>query len=102
MDIPLKQYLLTVFIGKPQPEHAKIRDVIQEISKGNFQIAHLHSTCISLLFSTRLVPGQITARLEGAVLNDDRRLLVEIGPGWDTFGLDKAASWLGKNFNSNK
>ena len=95
-----KQYLLTVFIASPQPEHGKIKDIVKDISGGNFQIAHLHQICIALLFSCSLAPRQIEARLGGAVLNADRRLLVELGRDWTTFGLDKAATWLSRNLGS--
>ena len=102
MTVPKKQYLLSVFIASPQPEHGKIKDIIQNISDGDFQIAHLHKTCIAIVFSSSLVPRQIEARLEGAVLNDDRRLLVELGREWATFGLDKAATWLRRNLGDPK
>lgn len=100
IDSNPKNFLLSVFIGCPEPEHVKIKDIIKDISDGNFQIAHLHKTCISILFSTQLASRQIQARLEGTALNDDRRLLVELGRDWRTFGLDKAASWLSRNLGA--
>lgn len=100
MNNDKRNYFLSVFISSPQPEHVEIKDIIQNISGGNFQIAHLHQTCIAFVFSSHLMPRQIETRLEGAVFNDDRRLLIELGRGWMTFGLDKAATWLNRNLGS--
>lgn len=94
MTQPVKNYLLTVFIDKPASEHAKIKDIIHEISGGNSQVANIHQTELLIVFSTHLTPSQIDRSLDGAILSDDRFLLVELGRDWACAGLSKAANWL--------
>lgn len=97
-----RQYLLTVFITEPQAEHGKIKDVIHDLSGGNLKIAKFHALCISIVFSTKLTAWQIEDRLIGSVLNGDKRLLVELGRDWSTYGLEDAEIWLTRNLGHRK
>jgi hypothetical protein len=90
----IRTYFLAVFIDKPQPEHAKIKAAIDRISNGEYEIAHLHRAGAFFLFNTEMPIAQIDGALSGCVLADDRRLLLEVGQGWQTYGLNKAAFWL--------
>jgi len=90
----IRKYLLCVFIATPQPEHAKIKEVIKRISKDDCEFIKFHKDGVSVFFSTELVAGQIEAALDTCALSDDKRLIVEIGSDYHTFGLNHVHSWL--------
>lgn len=91
-----RNYLLLINISEPQPEHRKIKPALEEMDPDvAFVYFDKHGACV--LMKTHLAARQIEARLLGAVLNSDRRLIAELGPDWQTFGLDKAAMWFQRN-----
>lgn len=90
-----RQYLLCIFITKPEPEHGKIKDVIHDISMGNICTIELHKNCVAIAFSTKFTATQIEKKLTGHVLNADNRFIVEIGNDWCGYGLNSGVySWL--------
>lgn len=88
-----RNYLLLVNTSTPQPEHARLKPALLDIdADAAFVYFDRHSVCA--LMQTHLEAHQIEDRLIGVLLNDDRRLVVELGRDWQTFGLDKAEMWL--------
>ena len=88
-----RNYLLLFNITTPQREHAKLKPALLDLDP-DAAFVYFDKHGGAALMHTHLAAGQIEDRLIGVFLNSDRRLIVELGPDWHTFGLDKAAMWF--------
>jgi hypothetical protein len=89
-----KPYLMLLNIKKPQPEHAKIKTILDTISDGTSKAAYFDKHGGAFLFMSNLNAGKIHGRFDGVLLNEDFYLIIELGQDWATFGQGIAASWL--------
>ncbi|MBY0483462.1 hypothetical protein [Nitrosomonas sp.] len=94
-----KRYLLLLNTSTVQPEHAKIQTTLSKLSNDTSKPIYFDKHGGAFLFVTKLNAGQISARLEGILLNDDNYIIVEVGSDWFTFGNTKAATWFQKYIN---
>lgn len=79
------------------PEHHQIEPVLKDISFNNYKFAYYDKHAAAVLFSTSLNARQIHARFDGVLLNDDQRMIIEVGHDWYTYGLDSAAAYLNRH-----
>ena len=98
MDKPGKAYLIFIKITKPQPEHAKISEVLQKISCSPVGQLFINQG-IAFGFRSNLSVGQISGQFTEArvFLNDDSFVLVELGTEFLAFRADPARAWLSQN-----
>jgi hypothetical protein len=87
-------YLMLLNIKSPQPEHAKIKTVLDSVSGGTARAVYFDKHGGAFLFSSKLNAGQIHGRFGGVLLNEDFYLIVELGQDWAAFGQGIAAGWL--------
>lgn len=66
-----KRYLMLLNITTPQPEHAKIKAVMENLSGSTAKAVYFDKHGFAYLFSSKLNAGQIHGRFDGVLLNDD-------------------------------
>lgn len=89
-----KPYLMLLNIKTPQPEHAKVKTILDSVSGGTAKAVYFDRHGGAFLFTSTLSAGKIHGRFGGVLLNDDSYLIVELGRDWVTFGHGIAAGWL--------
>jgi len=81
-------------ITKPQPEHTKIKTILDGISNDTAKAVYFDKHGGAFLFTSKLNAGQIHGRFSGILLNEDKYLIIELGQDWHTFGQGVADGWL--------
>lgn len=93
MNEPQEKCFVAIFnLPKPQPEHGKIKDVIREVSGGDFKLFPLPGG-IACVFTAKVKPWQIG--FGTILLNTDSVLITEITPGsFSHSGFGAAGGWI--------
>lgn len=94
---PRKSFLMLLNTSSPQKEHAKIMEILLDVSNREAKPVYFDRHGAAILFNTAVSLGHIIKRFEGSVFNDDRYLIVELGDQWATWGNGIAAGWLRHN-----
>jgi hypothetical protein len=87
-------YLVSIFIGSPTEQHAKIKDIAVQLSGGDYEFLHLHQMGAFLVLNTDRDARELSSSFARATAADDRVFICEIGQDWHTHGLNKAMFWL--------
>ena len=93
----VKTYFAGIFISKPEQLHAGIKGELDKLSNGEYEFVHLHQMGVFAVLNTAKNAGEIENAISQFATSDDRRIILEVGHGWQTFGLNKAAFWLGNH-----
>jgi hypothetical protein len=87
-------YLVSVFIGEPTEQHAKIKDIAAQVSDGEYEFLHLHRMGVFLVLNTNRDATQLAKSFSQATASDDRMFVCELGHEFHALGLSKATYWL--------
>ncbi|MDQ3039742.1 MAG: hypothetical protein M3R16_08100 [Pseudomonadota bacterium] len=100
METNWRKYLVVFNVPKSEPEHASIKEALQDHSAGDFQLAFMHAGpkpdrpfVVAYLFTSDRHPRNMGFGL----LNEDAYLLVEIGDGFAARHMSRAEDWLRKH-----
>lgn len=87
-------YLVSIFIGAPTEQHAKIRDIAGQVSGGDYEFLHLHQMGAFLVLNTERGARELANAFAPATASDDRIFICEVGQDFHALGLNKATFWL--------
>jgi hypothetical protein len=87
-------YLVSIFIGEPTEQHAKIKDIAAQVSDGEYEFLHLHRMGAFLVLNTGRDAGQLAKSFAQATASADRIFVCELGQDFQALGLSKATYWL--------
>lgn len=94
-------YLVSIFIGAPTEQHAKIKDIAAHLSQGEYEFLHLHKMGAFLILNTDRDARGLGSSFAPALAADDRIFICEMGQDWHAGGLNKAAFWLNNHMAVN-
>jgi hypothetical protein len=90
-------YLVSIFIGAPTEQHARIRDIASQASGGEYAFVHLHQMGAFVVLNTSRTARQLSQAFSTAMAPDDRLLICELGQDCMAERLSKASTWLSAN-----
>jgi hypothetical protein len=94
-------YLVSIFIGAPTEQHAKIKDIAEQASGGEYEFLHLHRMGAFLVLNTHRDARQLANSFAPATASDDRIFVCELGQDFHALGLSKASHWLQNHLLTN-
>jgi hypothetical protein len=87
-------YLVSIFIGTPTEQHAKIKDIAARVSDDDYEFLHLHKMGAFLVLNSDKNANALTSAFVPATTSEDRVFVCEMGQDWQAHGLNKATFWL--------
>ena len=90
----IKTYFVGIFITTPTSQHAGIKDDLHKLSNGDYEFVNLHKMGVFAILNTEKNAAQIDIAISRSTTNEDRRIILEVGRDFQSFGLNKAAYWL--------
>lgn len=94
-----RPYLMLLNITEPQPEHAKIKSVLDQISDNTAKAIYFDKHSGGFVFTSKLKPRQIYSRFDQTLMSSDRCIILELGEEWFTHGYENASGWFQKYLN---
>jgi hypothetical protein len=91
----VKVYMLTLVANQPATVEPTIRDAVVDLSDGDCIMAYQHAQSLCMLFRSELNLGEVAARLDPALPEEDRHFIATLEGDALFYRLGHVSAWLG-------